>query len=265
MVEQGKSQTQLKPEGPEPKQVPGLEQAAAAPDAGLVAAALAAGDGSPDGHARLLRDTRIPAIQRQKAAVSLSRTRGNRYVQRLIGPGRRRAAPVRPSGGGVIQRDEDTPSLEQKLRDAVEGVGTDEDAIYSALRGASAAQRQGVVGNSGLMGLLRGDLSGDELLRAARLLAAGLTTAERSTVAAAMFDLSAAPAGKIRDATGLLMLASKAVDRNTAQRILGGDMSVHYMEDLAQPPNLSALVTGYGRDPATWTLYYRPDITTRLV
>jgi hypothetical protein len=259
MAEQSKSQTQAKQEGPEPQQLTGPQEAAATPEAGLVATALAAG--GPESHAQLLADTRIPAVQRQKAAVRLSRTRGNRYVQGLVD---RRS--------GVIQRDEETAeggeeegeSLTEKIRQATEGAGTDERAIYLALRSASPAQRRAVLGGE-VMGMLRGDLSGEELLKAARLLAVGLSTRERRQVAKALLDLSAAPAGKIRDATGLLLLSSRIVDRNTAQRILDGDVEIHYLEDLTQPPNVENLVRGYGRDPADFTLYYQPGSTTQTV
>jgi hypothetical protein len=55
------------------------------------------------------------------------------------------------------------------------------------------------------------------------------------------------------------------VDRNTAQRILDGAVSAHYIEDHTQPPNVNNVVTGYGRDPAVYTLYYRPGSTTEMV
>jgi hypothetical protein len=207
----------------------------------------------------LLSDARLPAVQRQRVAAWVGRTRGNRRLGRMIASARR--------AGDAVQREVATAptTFEQRIREAIEGPGTDIQAIYSTLRTVSVAERTAAARGSVIMGLLRGNLSDTELDRAAILLAAGLPDADRGRVAAGIYDLSAAPAGRIRDAVGLLLVSEELVDRNTARRILDGDVSAHYIEDLNQPPNVAATVTGYGRDPAIWSLYYQPGSTTEMV
>lgn len=290
--------------------------------------ALAAGEDAIERHIQLLGDNRIHAGKRQKLAGWINRTRGNQYLQRVIDSTQK---------GSLIQRDPNgettaagagegggagTQTLEQQLTAAMEGLGTDEAAILTAIRNASVTDRQRVLGNSTIMGQLRselggsdlfntlealgaplvdllsfpmegwgtdeatlfrltanapadqrrtvignggtmsrlrGELSGNDLLTVARNLANGLRSEEQVSVANGLFNLSSVPAGKIRDATGLLMLSTEAVDRNTAQLLVNGGVTAYYIDDLSQPPNVDQVVTGYGRDPADWTLYYQPN------
>ncbi len=299
MTEQSKTHTQQKPEGLEPKRAPGTEEVTApVPGAALAPPMLAAGGDTADQHARLLRDRRVPAVQRQQVATWLGRTRGNRYLQRIIDPAGQSDRP-RTRRTAAIQRGGETPagpaapgetaapateapaagpaaegtatapgnappSLEQRLRDAFASANPP-GGVQSALHNSAVDERRGILGNAALMGELRSRLGQYGAVIAARLLAEGMTTAERLQVVAALADVSAAPAGKIRDATGLLLLSWEIVDRNTAQRILNRDMAVYYIEDLSQPPNVNNLVTGYGRDPTLWTLYYRPGSTTQTI
>jgi hypothetical protein len=100
---------------------------------------------------------------------------------------------------------------------------------------------------------MRGRLGREASVEVARSLARDLDADHRIRAAQALLDLSAAPEGKIRDATGLLMISDEEVNRNTADRILGGDVAVHYIEDLSRPPNVESLVSAYNRDPADWT------------
>lgn len=294
---------------------------------------LASGEDSIEKHIQLLGDNRIHASKRQKLASYISHTRGNRYLQRIIDTTRIGAIQRDPNGetttaGTGEGSGAETQTLEQQLTAAMEGIGTDEAAILSAIRSASvpdrqrvlansalmgqlrselsgsdlfntlealgaplvdllsfpmegwgtdeatlfrltanapADQRRAVIGNSGIMGQLRGELSGDDLWTVGRNLANGLRTEEQVAVANGLFDLSAAPSGVIRDATGLLMLSTEVVDRNTARRIINGSMNAHYIEDLTQPPDPAALVTGYGYDPALYTVYYKPGSTTETM
>ncbi|MBN1316568.1 MAG: hypothetical protein JXA42_13915 [Anaerolineales bacterium] len=295
---------------------------------------LAGGGDSIERHIQLLGDNRIHVGKRQKLAGWLSRTQGNQYLQRVIDNTRQGGMIQRDpedgttEGGGAGEGETEAETLEEQLQSAMEGWGTDEAAILTAIRNASvpdrqrvlgnpslmgqlrselsgndllatlealgapltdlldipmagwgtdeatlfrltssapADQRRAVIGNSGIMGRLRGELSGDDLLTVARNLANGLRTEEQVAVANGLFDLSAAPEGVIRNATGLLMLSTVVVDRNTAARILDGRMNVHYIEDLTQPPDPAALVTGYGYDPADFTVYYKPGSTTETM
>jgi hypothetical protein len=237
----------------------------------------AAGQASQD-HAQLLADSRIPLVQRQEVAAWLGRTRGNRYLQRLIDPASptdgRAARLVTPA----VQREGESPApaggegpaaeaggepvtLEKQLQDSLEGASPDA-AVATALFHASEDDRRGILANGPLLAKMRSKLSAAGKLEAAQNLAFNLDAGERSHVASALYDLSAARDGKIRDATGLLILSVEEVERNTAQRILKGDVVVYYMEELRQPPNVDQAVTGYGRDPAVWTLYLRPDDST---
>ena len=78
-------------------------------------------------------------------------------------------------------------------------------------------------------------------------------------------QLAAVPAGGIREATAALGASAETVDNNTARRLVNGDITAGYIEDLTQPPNVDTLVRSYGRDPAQFTLYYHPGSTTQTM
>jgi hypothetical protein len=58
----------------------------------------------------------------------------------------------------------------QAVEKAVQGLGTDEEAVYAAIRQMSAEERSAVLADPNFMDLLRGDLSGDALQKAIFLL-----------------------------------------------------------------------------------------------
>lgn len=270
---------------------------------------LASGENSIGQHIQLLGDSRIHIVKRQKLASWIGRTRGNQYLQRVIETN----APARD----MIQRDGDEESdqaqtIEERLNAAMEGWGTDEEAIMEAIRNASDTEKQSVLNNPTLLRRLSSELSRADMLQvleglnapiADRLYAAmegwgtdeetimrltanasdgekralladsrmmarlreDLTDDELLSVAKNLVNVSGLPAGKIQDATALLALSTLEVDRNTALRLVNGDVVARYIDDLAQPPNVDTLVTSYGRDPADWTLYYEFGSTTSLL
>jgi hypothetical protein len=55
------------------------------------------------------------------------------------------------------------------------------------------------------------------------------------------------------------------VDRNTAQRLVAGDVIAGYIDDLQQPPDVDNVVRGHGYNPAVWTIYYLPGSTQMMV
>ncbi|MCC6382516.1 MAG: hypothetical protein IT304_08395, partial [Dehalococcoidia bacterium] len=105
-----------------------------------------------------------PAAGTPGALLRLQRAIGNRAVSAAI----TRARP------GVIARTPAEAAAAEELRDAMEGLGTDEDAIFSALarHSGSAGLRNEYVTLTGrtLERDLRDDLSGSELDRALRLM-----------------------------------------------------------------------------------------------
>ncbi|MBN1316570.1 MAG: hypothetical protein JXA42_13925 [Anaerolineales bacterium] len=293
----------------EPQQVKKPEPAAASPPLVPERPTLASGEDSIERHVQLLGDSRIHAGKRQKLASWINRTRGNQYLQRVIDA----SAPER----GSIQRDGDEEggeeqSIEDRLNAAMEGWGTDEDAIMDAIRDASDPEKQAILNNPTLMSRLADELSRSDMLQvleglnapiADRLYAAmegwgtdedtimrltanatdgekralladstmmarlkdDLTEAELLNVAKNLVNVSGLPAGKIQDAAALLAVSPLEVDRNTALRLVNGDVVARYIDDLSQPPNVDTLVTSYGRDPADWTLYYKYGSTTDLL
>lgn len=158
-----------------------------------------AGDGleTSDQHlvAGLARDARPgdagPALQ-SRQLVALQRSIGNRAVSDLLAGGRssrlgvqRHIGPTLPQdiepgtgtgtgGGGGL----DYVAIATRIRDAIEGLGTDEEAIYAALGqlGQDATRISGLTAayatltGRTLDADLADDMSGDELARAQRLL-----------------------------------------------------------------------------------------------
>jgi hypothetical protein len=78
-------------------------------------------------------------------------------------------------------------------------------------------------------------------------------------------DVSAVPEGPMRDAARLLAKSDVEIEKNTARNLASGTIRGFYMEDLAQPANVDTLVTGYGYDPGTYTLYTHPITNTMLL
>jgi hypothetical protein len=71
-------------------------------------------------------------------------------------------------------------------------------------------------------------------------------------------DVSGLPEGPIRDAAAALAASSEAIDQNTAQNLVDGTVNAYYIEDLETPDDVEDLVTGYGRDPALFTIKLHP-------
>jgi hypothetical protein len=136
---------------------------------------------------------RRPALATTEGALDavtrLQRTAGNRAVVTLLGlhtvqrhPGPTLAEEVETNPGtgtgSPAPAGPDYPALARDIRDAIEGLGTDEDAVYGALAqcgrdpqkiAALAAEYQKLTGR-GLEADIRDDFSGSELARALRLM-----------------------------------------------------------------------------------------------
>ena len=129
-----------------------------------------------------------PAVLTQEVVAQLQSTAGNRAT----------AAAIR--SGAVVQRVISTgqaAALAERLYDAMEGLGTDEDAVYGALSGRTPEDLDAIreayyfAYNHTLLEDVNDDFSGDELARVMRLLegrpapGATATAAERETSATA--------------------------------------------------------------------------------
>jgi len=77
-----------------------------------------------------------------------------------------------------------------------------------------------------------------------------------------LVDVSALPVGKIQDAVAELAGSELEIDRNTANQIIEGNVTAYYIEDLLQPPDVNAVITAAGLDPAAFTVYLEPPINT---
>ena len=146
---------------------------------------------------------RFPIRRQHQTVLALQRTRGNAVVQRLLvndrpttlqrhtsvaleeeenAIKRHLADEVREPDQAIqrhtsvalaeeenaikrssLQRASIQRDLASELSDAVDGWGTDEDAIFAALDAASADDKRAVLNNSPLIADLRGDLSGTDL------------------------------------------------------------------------------------------------------
>jgi hypothetical protein len=69
------------------------------------------------------------------------------------------------------------------VEQAIAGWGTDEEGLFDAIRAMNASERAAVLADGNLMGRIRDDLSGDDLLRA-ELLVAGASTHTETAIAA---------------------------------------------------------------------------------
>jgi hypothetical protein len=120
------------------------------------------------------------------AVTQLQRTAGNQAVVALLEQQavQRHAGPTLPAeveaapGTGTGSGGPDYTALAKQIQNAIEGAGTDEDAVYRALEqcgrdpakiAALAAAYQQVTGR-GLEADIRGDFSGSELQRALKLM-----------------------------------------------------------------------------------------------
>lgn len=106
--------------------------------------------------------TRAPAGLGSELLV-LHAPLGNQAIQRMVQQARGNAGPSTPAVQRtplVIQR-----SIRDDLIEAVDGLGTDEDAIYDRLRRATTAELRSVVADRELMGMLEDDLSREEMLQ----------------------------------------------------------------------------------------------------
>lgn len=180
-----------RPVADEPALLPSIDSLDA-PGRRLVAdAAREAGPG-PSG--RLLQDRQVAALQRSignravgdllrgQASAAIASPRagtgpGQIAVQRHVGP--TLPQDIEPgtgtgTGGGGL----DYVAIATRIRDAIEGLGTDEDAIYAALgrlgqdatRISALTAAYATLTGRTLDADLEDDLSGDELARAQRLL-----------------------------------------------------------------------------------------------
>lgn len=69
----------------------------------------------------------------------------------------------------------------------------------------------------------------------------------------------------MQDALAALAASDQEIERNTAANIQSGAVRCYFMEDLIQPPDVNNLVTGYGYDPAAFTLFLHPVTGEQLL
>lgn len=77
-------------------------------------------------------------------------------------------------------------------------------------------------------------------------------------------DVSSLPEGRIREAAAQLSQSEHEIDRNTVQQLVQGRIHAYYIEDLAQPANVNAILTAAGLDPAVHTVYTHPTTGQNL-
>lgn len=109
------------------------------------------------------------SYERNADAVADRVVRGESAVD-LLGPG--------GAGGSAsgVQKKAVQFDIKADLREAVDGWGTDEDAIYRRLERATAAELQAVISDPALMARLREDLNRSEMSRVLDLVRAPLAT-----------------------------------------------------------------------------------------
>ena len=112
----------------------------------------AAGDGTVQGQAALVGHARLHRVQRQALVTRIGRAQGNQHLQRVISslPGR------------VIQRSITVDEAKTRIEEAASGWGTDEDAIYAAIRDCS---NRGAL-KPQVEAVLNDELSGHDLWKA---------------------------------------------------------------------------------------------------
>jgi hypothetical protein len=86
----------------------------------------------------------------------------------------------------------------------------------------------------------------------------GLGQTDQIAVVDALINLSSLPAGKIHDAAALLLLSESAAGRNTTYRLLAGDLTAYYIEDLDEPDNADDILTAGNYDPSQYDLVDLP-------
>lgn len=138
-------------------------------------------------------------------AHELAHLAHQRGAQGIVGPGERAAddladravrgrsvtipPQVLPPRPAAVRHKTAVDAAKDAIRDATEGIGTDEDAIFDALRNLTPAQLAELSTDRDILARLRDDLSDDELATAGALLARGrVGTMSRADVAAVAAD-----------------------------------------------------------------------------
>lgn len=138
-------------------------------------------------------------------------------------------------------------------------------AIALDLAKASASEKQALLTDAAIMMRLKSELAEDAWLSVLRTLISSLDEQTATPVLDNLLQASGLPEGNIRQATALLAVSDQDVERNTALRLINGDVTATYIEDLDQPANVEDIVRGYGYDPASFTVYYEPGTTIEMI
>ena len=153
-------------------------------------------------------------------------------------------------------------SIERDLKGWADSGGF--PAVEATITGASNADKIAISTDAALLAIIRAQLSAVQIRAVLTLLKTALTTAQFTTLVGHFATLTGIPAGKIRDATAELFISTELVDRNTADHLINGTITPYYMEDLAQPADINAVVTAAGLDPVIYTVYFEPGSTTNM-
>jgi hypothetical protein len=180
----------------------------------------------------------------------------------LIPTGASNAAVARMLLGRVVARELDYAALAARVHTAVDGLGTDEDAVYAALGelnhdpGATAQLARAYLAAYGetLESAIRDDFSGDELARALGLLGStnGGAPPPAGTVAPVTTELPRHPAPQL------------PMDLTTGQAVLSGafgeikSITAGTIQILDQAAFQAAYDRIYGAGPYSWTAYVAP-------
>ena len=190
--------------------------------------------------------------------MELQRRVGNQAVQRMIKNGKLNASVHQfdglPAVRGVIQKadlDIQRDTIEERLNEAMDGWGTDEDAIMSITSKATAEEKLAILNNPRLVNRLAGELNQSEMLQVLKNLNAPL--AKRLNVAMdgwgtdedTIMSLTAAAS----DAEKQAILNDKALVNRLAGELNQSEM-LQVLENLNAPldQRLNVAMDGWGTD-----------------
>jgi hypothetical protein len=146
----------------------------------------------------------------------------------------------------VVQQGGGVPNSAQQKGDVASDESLEEEADIAAVGAVSSLWfgTRGEIGNIGR--------------QASPQLRSGLQLQRCNSNRYPVVDVSSLPEGPIREAALQLSQSDEEVDRNTVQQLVQGRIHAYYFEDLTQPANINAILTGAGLNPAVYTVYQHP-------
>lgn len=207
------------------------------------------GGGQNQSQAAILSDPHFQTAQRQVIAARIGQIQGNQHLQRLIAQTKRSEVSSNIASDTIQRRD-----IKKELNEAMDGWGTDENAIMSLTASATAAEKKAILNDPALVNRLADELDQDDMLQVLGNLNAPLK--KRLNVAmdgwgtdeAAIMSLTAGASSAEKQA----VLKDTALVNRLADE-LGRDDMLQVLSNLNAPlkQRLNAAMDGWGTDEAT--------------